>query len=182
MTKTIASALLAGVLLMPGNAWGQSAPAAAPPQLPPGISQSSAGPFKVIEIATTDAARFQTAWAQRKDQVSLPTSGSTVRNLQINTYIIFTGCKVDANGNCNVVNTFEVYDPDGGVYAKHPPVPQWQGPPAPGDAIMLGSSGLGLIVENGEKLGVYRIRTFTTDKNANVTVANEIAVTVGEAK
>ena len=181
MTVTIKKlAISAAVLALPALAMAQ--PAAEAPQLPPGISQSSAGPFKVIEIATTDSARFKAAWEQRKDNVTLPTSGSTLRNHQIDTYIIFTGCKVDVRGNCNVVNDFEVYDPDGAVYSKHSAMPQWQGPPAPDDKIMLGVSGMGLIVENGEKLGIYRIRTFTTDKNANVTVANEIAVAVEEAK
>ncbi|MGE3690369.1 MAG: hypothetical protein AB7F98_03195 [Novosphingobium sp.] len=170
--------LLAGTFASPAPAFSQAAAG----QLPPGISQSSAGPFKVIEVATTDPARFQAAWKERKEDVTLPVNGTVRRNQPINVYLIFAGCKPAANGNCNVVTDFEFFDPAGGVYSKHPAIPQWQGPPAPDGQIVMGATGVGLTVEPGEKLGVYRIRTFTTDKVANVTVANEISVTVEEAQ
>lgn len=177
-----AMTLLAGLIAGSGTALAQAAPASGPPQPPPGLSQAISGTFNVIEITTIDVARFRAAWANRKDEVSLPTNGVTQRNLPINTYIIFSGCKVDARGNCLVYTDYEVYDPDGEVYARRAAQPQWLGPPDPTGKIMLGVSSLNLVIENGEKLGTYRIRSFTVDKVANVSVSNEVAVSVVEAK
>jgi hypothetical protein len=175
--------LLAGAFAGSGAVLAQpTAPVIGPQQPPPGISQAISGTFNVIQIETVDVPRFQAAWSNRKEEVSLPTSGTTRRNQPINSYIIFNGCKVDARGNCIVYTDFEVYDPDGEVYAKHAAQPQWLGPPDPSGRIMLGVSGLNLVVENGEKLGTYHIRTFTIDKVANVSVSNEVAVSVVEAK
>ncbi len=183
MKQTIgAMALLAGALWSAGQALAQSAPAVGPQQPPPGLSQAASGTFNVIQLATIDVRAFRAAWAGRKEHVSLPTNGATMRNLPINTYIVFAGCKEDARGNCNIYTDYEVYDPDGEVYARLAAKPQWLGPPAPDGKIMLGVASLTLRVGKDEKLGTYRIRTFTIDKVANVTVSNEVPVVVVEAK
>lgn len=175
-----ALALLAGALA--GPALAQSTPTAGPPKPPEGVSQAVSGTFNVIQIATVDVRAFNAAWRNRGDQAMLPAHGTTRRNQPITAHIIFTGCKVDARGNCNVYTDFEIYDPDGEVYFRSSAIPQWLGPPDPDGKVMLGSSGLGLTVENGEKLGTYRLRTFTIDKVANVSVSNEVPVNVVEAK
>ena len=175
-------AVLAAVLAWPGATFAQSAAASGPQQPPAGLSQTISGRFNVIQIATVDVPSFQAAWANRGAQVSLPTSGTVQRNQPIGTFIIFTGCQEDARGNCNVYTDFEIYDPDGEVYARHAAQPQWLGPPDVDGRIMLGVSGVSLVVEKGEKLGTYRLRSFTVDKVANVTVSNEIPVSVVEAK
>lgn len=177
-----ALALLAGALACPAAVQAEGAPVAGPQQPPPGISQATSGIFHVIQLATIEPGRFNAAWANRKGDVSLPTSGATERNRPIRTYILFNGCKLDERGNCNIYTDFEVFDPDGEVYSRRAAQPQWLGPPDPEGKVMRGVSALDLTVENGEKLGTYRIRSFTIDKVANVSVSNEIAVTVVEAK
>ena len=176
-----ALALLAAALGCAGEVLAQPAPAAGP-QMPSGLSQATSGTFRVIQIETIDPRGFMAAWANRKEQVSLPTSGGTVRNQPIFTYIIFNGCKMDERGNCNINTAFEVYDPDGQVYSRHASQPQWIGPPDPDGRIMLGVSAMNLVIVKGEKLGTYHVRTFTVDKVANVSVSNDIPVTVSEAK
>jgi hypothetical protein len=177
-----ALALLASAVAASGAAPGLPGPVSGPPQPPAGVSQAVSGTLKVIQLTTVDARLFLATWANRKGDVSLPIAASTRRNQPINAYIVFNGCKVDLRGNCIIYTDFEVYDPDGQVYARHAAQPQWLGPPDPDGKIMLGVSGIALTVENGEKLGTYRIRSFTVDKVANVSVSNEIPVTVTEAR
>lgn len=160
-------------LALPGRA-GQAA------ETPPD-SHARAGDFQALQIATVDDKRLLREWAQPTPP-NLTTNEATERNKPIYVFIVFSGCQADARGECDVVADFEVIDPKGRPYGKQVSTPLLKGKPAGSPAMLqLGNASMGLTVEDGEGLGVFRVRTKVTDRNARRSVVTEQSLAVTEA-
>ncbi len=157
------------------------APATVVPKPASDKSAAMAGDLYVRQLATDSVDRLFKEWAQPTPP-HLTTTTQTERNKPIFTFIIFGGCRRDAQGHCDVVANFEIIDPDGGSYGKQGDAPLLQGT-APEEAkmLILSQSSLGLVIEKGEKLGVYLVKVEVTDRNAKVVARTEQALTVVEA-
>jgi hypothetical protein len=134
---------------------------------------ASSGNFAILQIATTDPEGLITEWSQATPGVSLKTSTQARRNQRIETFIVFKGCRADAAGNCNVTVDYAVFDPAGKSYAQLKG-DVWVGyPPAPDLQLQLSTSSLGLMIEDQDPLGPYRVRAKVVDHVAGVTLDTE---------
>lgn len=142
----------------------------------PDSSRAVADGFAVMQIATPDPQGLMTAWNRPGDWVSITTTNQIARNKPIVTFIVFRGCKAGPTGACNVTAEFEVFDPAGKVYAKQQ-ADIWVGrPPPPAKAIELSEGGMGLVIEDKDPLGVYRVSATITDNVAGKTLRTESTI------
>jgi hypothetical protein len=95
--------------------------------------------------------------------------------------ILFSGCRPSGNGNCDVAAELSITGPDGNAYGETFSGPVWQGPPGPQYSLQLGQSGMGFVLDPGDKLGVYTLRATVTDRVAGTIVAVQQAITGVEA-
>lgn len=157
-----------------------AAPAAPAPR-EPALGEGRAGDLQILQLWTRDPAAFLAAWNQPTPP-TLVTSSATERNLAIQQYIIFSTCRADAAGNCRLTARVTITDPDGAAYGDPMEFTVWDDRPAPPpQRLVLGANSIGLIVEDGEKLGTYRIRLSVTDAHAGVTAESVAAIDVREA-
>lgn len=147
----------------------------------PGLNIAAQGEFGTQQISTTDPAALHRAWAQPTPGAEISTQQIATRNQPIFTFMIFRGCKTDVDGDCHVWARFEIFDPAGKPYGKPTEGPVWDGPPPAAGNMQLSESGFGLRIEDGEPLGKYRVVARTTDKVANISLATEAVLTIGEA-
>jgi hypothetical protein len=179
LVSSFAALLLAATSAHAQRPWQPTDPQGNP--IPPGLSAATQDDFGVQQISTTDAPALQRAWAQPTPGVQIATQQMATRNQKIVNFMMFRGCKADMDGNCHVSARFEIFDPAGKPYGTPGEGAVWDGPPpAPGD-MQLSNSGYGLLVEDGEQLGKYRVVARTTDKVAGISLATEATLAIGEA-
>ena len=89
--------------------------------------------------------------------------------------VLFQGCMVDAEGNCNVTLEITAYDPSGKKYGEFLGQELWVGKPAPTDGgTQLGVGYMGLVIEPHDPSGKYRVFASANDIIANVSVLSEV--------
>lgn len=83
-------------------------------------------------------------------------------------FVLFAGCKPDAQSNCNAEVDYAVYKPDGSLYAEQKAQPLWkeQAPPAP--IIQLSSAILAIRLEPEDPAGEYVVKAKVSDLNAKI--------------
>ena len=86
----------------------------------------------------------------------------------LGTFVLFGGCKPDAQGVCNAEVDYTIYKPDGTVLAELKAQPLWdeQAPPAPN--IQLGKAILAFGLGDDEPDGEYKVKAKVSDRNANI--------------
>ena len=153
-------------------------PSAEPPAQPG--PEARAGDLHVLQLWSVDQDQFMRQW-QQATPPNLTTDSRTERNRPIFMFLIFGGCRADAQGNCRLTGNIEIRDPDGAIYEAPANAIFWDNQPAPNPQLLtLSPQGLGLRIEDGEKLGVYRIRVSVTDVHAGRTAYTESEITVVE--
>jgi len=147
----------------------------------PGQNESWAGDLHILQLWSDNQEQFLKEWEQPTPP-NLTTTNRIERNKPIFLFLIFDSCKADAKGNCNLVGSVDILDPDGSPYGKHDGVKFWDNLPAPETkSLVLSPGGIGLVIENGEKLGRYTVHVAVTDTIANVTAHTEDVITIVEA-
>ncbi|MBW8882885.1 MAG: hypothetical protein JF615_16115 [Asticcacaulis sp.] len=137
---------------------------------PIGQQAASAG-FVVMQIATTDPDKLIDNWGKGEEGVRIESASVMKRNQPIAAFILFSGCRPNADGLCNVTADFETLAPNGAVYDKQTGVKVWVDRPAPpAMSIGLSEDGLGLRIEDKEALGGYVVRATVVDHNSGVTL------------
>lgn len=133
--------------------------------IPDTENMKSAENFIAQLILTTDEQSLLKKWNTPSETVNVNTSSTVERNSPISAFIVFGGCKVDQQGNCDLVTKFKIYQPDGKLYADLPEMEVWSGKPVPPNrSIQLSIAYLKVVIENGEQLGKYRFESVVTDK------------------
>jgi len=107
----------------------------------------------------------------------LPTSTTVERNQCITQAILYVNCTRDEAGACHLTARITITAPDGTPYGEAFEFDALMGKvrTAP-DAIGLAQAGIGLMVEDGEQLGRYRIALDVTDENAGVTATSIVHI------
>lgn len=155
-------------------------PAAAAPRLLEG--EGRAGDLHIVQLWTADSDAFLAAWAQPTPP-NLATSNRTTRNRPLSQFIIFDSCRADAAGHCRLTARITITDPDGAPYGDPMAFTIWDSKPAPPPKrLILSPHSIGLVIEDGEKLGTYRVHLAVTDEHAGVTAESTSAITVDEAE
>ena len=151
--------------------------------LPDEKNLKSAENFIAQLILTTDEEGLLKRWGTPSETVDVTTSSTVERNRPITAFIVFGGCKVDQDGNCNLVAKFKIYQPDGKIYGDVPEMEVWSGKPIPPNhSIQLSVAYLKVTIENGEQLGEYRVESVVTDKLGKESVALSSVFTAIEKK
>ena len=147
-----------------------AAPAAA--QAPASHDES----FGAIVLMTEDPASFRRAWAGPQPP-RLNATTRAARGRPVFAMVIFSGCRAGSDGKCNVAGRFSVIRPDGSPYQAPAPARLWSGRPAGAGRMLLAEGSVGLKLEPGDPLGIYKVRALVTDHVAGTTVTVEQAVT-----
>lgn len=143
---------------------------------------ATAGDLRVLQLWSTDRERFIDQWSQPTPP-RLTTNSEVQRNKPIYQFIIFSGCQANMAGNCNLSGKVTMTDPAGEAYGDPLIFPAWDNLPQPeGSLLSLSSASIGLTVEDGERLGIYRIKLSFTDEVAKVTATSEVGILVEEAE
>jgi len=133
--------------------------------IPDADNIKSAENFIAQLILTTDEQGLLKKWNTPSETVDVKTSSTVERNSPISAFIVFGGCKVDQQGNCDLVTKFKIYQPDGKLYADLPEMEVWSGKPVPPNrSIQLSTAYLKVVIESGEQLGKYSFESVVTDK------------------
>ena len=132
--------------------------------------------FAVLQIATTDPDKLVRDWAQPAATAHLTTETEVTRNKPIVTFIVFKGCRADASGKCDVTAAYAVFDPAGQPYAQQTGE-VWKGAPTPNLDLQLSHAALGLVIEDKDPLGPYRVQVKVTDHVSGETLSTEQILT-----
>lgn len=122
-------------------------------------------------VITDNEAKVLKNWNTPSEGVHFPTADKIERNKIITAFIVFGGCSVDKQGNCDLKMQITVYQPDGSLYSKLPVMEVWTGKPVPPNrSLGLSADYMRVIIEDDEPLGEYRIETKIMDKNSGVSM------------
>lgn len=130
----------------------------APAEKPLPTNEARSGAFYAVQLSFDDPDRFEREWGVKTEGAHLSTTTVAYRNKPIFVTAILAGCAADAQGNCDVTADIKVIDPNGSVYAEHQGVEAWRARQPPAERLVLSAARLGIVIEAGEPLGVYRIR------------------------
>lgn len=167
-------AAIAALVISPTLAAQETAP-------PKGVAEARAGEFRVLQMMSADPAAFMEAW-QGPTPPKLPMTSSVQRNERFEQFIMFGNCTADGGGRCLLRAKVTIFDPDGEFYGEPLEFAAWEGPAPPANAFHLARGGLGMVVEDGEKLGQYRIRLEMTDVISGTVLTSDVVIDVTEAE
>ena len=126
--------------------------------IPDSASRKSIGNFGASLIFVGDENELFKRWATPSETVDVKAIDQVTINSAINAFVVFSGCKPNEHGNCNVSMRFRVLQPDGKVYATTPPMEVWHEKPAPpGRTLELSVQYLKVIIEPNDQLGEYTV-------------------------
>ena len=169
-SRSILASLAAGALML-----AASSPSPSLAQEADNV-EASAGDLKIIHLWTKDTEGFMRAW-EGPTPPRLPTSTTVERNQRITQAILYVNCTKDENGACHLSATVDITAPDGTPYGEPMTFDALKGKVTLGpNVIGLSQAGIGLVIEDGEQLGRYRIKINVTDENAGVTATSIVHI------
>lgn len=145
------------------------------------LSHDEKDGFSVLQVAVPDSAKFIAGWKLGAGGASATTK--TVANQPLFTFLIFKGCKADANGDCDVVADYVIHRPDGTTNEDNKGVVVWN-KTAPTDPKKpyLSDGALGYGVDDEGPFGDYRVIATVTDRVAGITLTTEQTLTIAPGK
>ncbi len=90
------------------------------------------------------------------------------RDETLGAFVLFAGCKTDAQGACNAEVDYTIYKPDGSLYDERKGQPLWkeQAPPPPN--VQLGKAILAFRLGKDNPTGEYKVKAKVSDLNADI--------------
>jgi len=141
-------------------------------EIPDSDNIKSAESFIAQQVITDNEKEVLKNWGTPSQSVYFPTADEIERNKIITAFVVFGGCAVDTNNNCDLKMEMTVFQPDGALYSKLPLMEVWSGKPAPqGKNLGLSVDYMRVIIENDEQLGRYKVYTKVTDKVSGESVS-----------
>ncbi len=117
----------------------------------------------------------------RPETPSMTITETAIRNRKIFIIFLFINPGIDQASKANVVANVLITDPAGGTYGEFKDVEVWQRVyDAPRNSIQLGVAHLGLVIEDDEQLGTYRIEAEVKDQIKDVTLELQTEFTAKE--
>lgn len=118
-------------------------------------------------IVVVNPREFIKEWLQPENP-QIKSAADVKRGDSIGAFVLFAGCKTDAEGMCNSEVDYAVYKPDGSILAERKGQPLWkeQAPSAPD--IQLGRAILAFRLGKGEPTGEYKVKAKVSDLNADI--------------
>jgi hypothetical protein len=147
----------------------------------PPLSHDEKAGFSVLQVAVPDAAKFIAEWKLGGGGKSATTK--TIANRPLFTFLIFRGCKANAEAQCDIVADFVITRPDGTINDENKGVVVWN-KAAPTDLKKpyIGDGALGYGVDDEGPFGDYRVVATVTDRVAGTTLTTEQTLTIAPGK
>jgi hypothetical protein len=140
-------------------------------KLPNSDDRKAVGDFGAQLILVADERELFKRWATPSETVDVKTTDTVEVNGFISAFIVFSGCKANAKGDCDVSMRFRVTQPDGKVYAETPAMEVWENKPTPrGKALELSVQYLKVRIEPKDQLGRYVIYSQVRDNNTDTVI------------
>ena len=98
----------------------------------------------------------------------IKTATNVKRGESIGAFVLFAGCKQDAQGVCNSEVDYTIYKPDGSLYVERKGQPLWKERAPPGPNIQLGRAILSFRLGKGDPAGEYKVKAKVSDLNADI--------------
>ena len=137
----------------------------------------SANGFGVMLVLTAHEAAFTRAWNSSAQSPVLQTTKQVQRGKSVSAMLLFSGCKPNPAGTCNVSVTYRFSGPDGAVQNVGP-YNMWQrAAPKPG-IVQLGDAQLKLGLANNDPVGKYGVSATITDRHSGASIAVSTTLTV----
>ncbi|WP_299426033.1 hypothetical protein [Sphingomonas bacterium] len=147
----------------------------------PPLSHDEKAGFSVLQVAVPDADKFIAEWKLGGGGKSATTK--TVANRPLFTFLIFRGCKANAEARCDIVADFVITRPDGTINDENKGVVVWdKAAPTDPKKPYLGDGALGYGVDDEGPFGDYRVVATVTDRVAGVTLTTELTLTIAPGK
>ncbi len=90
---------------------------------------------------------------------------TVVRNLPIFAVFLFVNPGIDSKSNADIIADVIITNPEGEVYGQFQDMEIWQREyDFPKDTIQLAGGNLGLLIEDIDRLGVYKVKAIIKDK------------------
>jgi hypothetical protein len=145
------------------------------------LSHDEKNGFSVLQVAVPDSAKFIAGWKMGAGGTSATTK--TVANQPLFTFLIFRGCKANADGNCDVVADYVITRPDGTTNEENKNFVVWnKAAPTDPKKPYLSDGALGYGVDDEGPFGDYRVVATTTDRVAGITLTTEQTLTIAPGK
>jgi hypothetical protein len=118
-------------------------------------------------IVVEDPRGFIEEWL-KPETPKINTATNVKRGDLYGAFVLFAGCKPDAQGVCNSEVDYMIYKPDGSLYAERKGQPLWKEEAPPPPIIQLSRAILGFRMEKNDPAGEYRVKAKVSDLNAEV--------------
>ena len=106
---------------------------------------------------------------------------TAIRNKKVYIIFLFINPGLDEASKANVVADVLIKSPDGKIYGEFTDLEIWQRIyDTPRNSIQLGVAHLGLVIEDGEQLGAYKIEAEVKDRIKNVSLKLKTEFTAKE--
>ncbi len=133
--------------------------------LPETHDRRSTGDFGAWLILTAKEKETIEVWNIPSEWVNIDTEEIYKRNEFVTALVVFSGCRENNSGHCNLVVKFKIIQPGGEIYADIPAQEAWVGKPSPGKAVQMSVSYVKVRIENHEPLGTYEVLADVIDSN-----------------
>jgi len=145
------------------------------------LSHDEKNGFSILQVAVPDSAKFIAGWKLGAGGSSATTK--TVANQPLFTFLIFRGCKANAQGNCDVVADYVITRPDGTTNEENKNFVVWnKAAPTDPKKPYLSDGALGYGVDDDGPFGDYRVVATVTDRVAGITLTTEQTLTIAPGK
>lgn len=112
---------------------------------------------------------------------NIPVTNSAIKNEAVFIIFPFINPGLDKSSRANVVADLTIIDPNGEIYGEFADIEIWQSVyNTPKNKIQLGVSHLGLVIENTDSLGVYKVKAEVKDRIKNVSLKLQTEFTAKE--
>lgn len=139
-------------------------------------AKSSDG-FGVMLVLTADEVVFTRTWNSSAQRPFLQTTKRVQRGKSVSAMLLFSGCRPNSAGTCNVSVTYRLAGPDGTVQDVGPYNVWQRAAPKPG-IVQLGDAHLTLGLANNDPIGKYVVSATITDRNSGASIAVSTTLTV----
>src|SRR5262245_39024347 len=142
----------------------------------------SDGDFGAQIVFTDKPDELFAAWEKPGPMVLYSQTTTATRGIPIVAVIFFVGCTPDDHGQCNAGVRFTASTPDGKSWGSPVDAELWVGKPPPQKGQMQLSVGnMGIVIDPGDPLGIYKVKAEVVDKVAKKTILLERTFTAIEA-
>jgi hypothetical protein len=136
-------------------------------RVPDTANRKSINGFGGHLIIVANPQAFIEEW-QKPETPKIKTLTNVKRGELIGAFVLFVGCKPDAQQKCNSEVDYAVYKPDGSLYAERRNEPLWKDQAPPGRNIQLSMAILGIRMDKNDPSGEYRVKAKVSDLNAEI--------------